>query len=315
MKFKRTILLVPLFLLACSLVTPRAFPPPTSFPFVTVTSPSTTVEVPTESPVEAPTSPPAVTLSAADFTPILYRNYFSRYYEFQVIGGVQAGSWLPASAVADQVGFDQAFDLYAPSGFAGVATTEDYGVPLDNPRCGDTFIGTDFSQDLPNLIAVKQGWNVGYRPWREIPVDTPVYYAAVADWLASQGLTLPYVQINRIVLVDLERDGVDEVIISAAYFNDASGHMAEQGDYSIVLMRKLVGADVVTIPVAADLYTNPEPEQVFPFTYTLANLLDLNQDGVLDLIVEVSRWEGDGVIIYDVEGTLVSEAIRAVCFQ
>jgi hypothetical protein len=311
MKVIQTILIASLPLMACSLFSPRAIPMPTPVPAENLTLPAQT----TEMPVESPTPLPAATLSAEDFTPILYRNFLSRYYEFQVIGGAQAGNWLPASAIAEQIEFEQAFDVYAPSGFAGVGKAKDYSIPLVNPRCGEAYIGTDFSLDTPYLVGVKQGWQVGYRAWRAIPVDTPVYYGAVADWLRSQGFGLPAVQINRIVLVDLENDGVDEVFINAAYFKDASGHMAEQGDYSIILMRKLVGAEVVTVPVVAELYTNPTADQVFPYTYSLVNLLDLNQDGILDLVVEADRWEVNGALIYQVAGTKVVEVLRSICTQ
>ena len=310
MKLVGTILMVSVFLLSCSLFSSLALPTPTViFPTI-VTDPTQ----PAETPAETPTNLPSVTLSASDFTPILYRDHFSRYNEFQVIGGVQDGNWLPASVVADQVGFEQAFDLYA-NGYAGVAITKDYGTPLSNPPCEETYIGSDFSTYIPNLVGVAQGWDVTHRPWQETAVDTPVYYAAVADWLVSQGFTLPYVQISRILRVDLEGDGVEEVFISAAYFKDESGHMAEQGDYSIILMRKLIGSEVVTVPVVAELYISPTAELAFPFTYSLASLLDLNQDGNLELIVEVTRWEGSGVILYQVDGTNVIEALRAVCTQ
>ncbi len=310
MKLVGTILMVSVFLLSCSLFSPLALPTPTAI-FPTIVMDPTQ---PAETPAETPTNLPSVTLSAADFTPILYRDNFSGYNEFQVIGGVQDGNWLPANVVADQVGFEQAFDLYA-NGYAGVAITKDNGAPVFNSRCGETYIGSDFSTYIPNLIGVAQDWEVTYRPWGGTALDSPVYYAAVADWLVSQGFTLPYVQISRILRVDLEGDGVDEVFISAAYFNDESGHMAEQGDYSIILMRKLVGSEVVTVPVVAELYTSPTAELVFPFTYSLASLLDLNQDGNLELIVEVTRWEGSGVILYQVDGTNVIEALRAVCAQ
>ncbi len=306
----RKIYLLPIFLLACSLFSPLALPSPTAAPAVTLTLPP----LQTDAPTEAPATSPAVTLSAGDFTPILYRDHVSQYNEFQIIGGVQDGEWLPAGQVADQVEFEQAFDLYA-NGYAGVAITKDDGAPAFNPRCGEAYVGTDFSNDIPNLIGVKQGWDVTYRPGEEVPVNTPVYYAAVADWLVSQGFTLPAVGISRILRVDLEGDGVEEVLISAAHFRDESGHMAEQGDYSIILMRKLVGDQVLTVPVVADLYTSPTAELTFPFTYSLASLLDLNRDGTLELIVDVSRWEGAGVILYQVDGTNVNEVIRAVCTQ
>lgn len=318
MKLVRTLLIGSLFLMACSLFAPLPPTPILSLPSPELTAPppqnETVSPLPTITPNLNPTNPPAVTLSAAEFTSILYRDTFSQFNEFWVIGGVQDGAWLPAEVMADQVQYEQAYELYA-NGYAGLATTKDNGAPPSPPRCAERTIGSDYSTNVPHVIGVEQGWDVIYRPWREIAVDTPVYYGAVADWLLAQGFTLPVVEIDRILLVDLEGDGVDEVFISASHFEDASGHMAEQGDYSILLMRKLVGAEVVTVPVVADLYTSPTAEQVFPLTYLLGNLLDLNQDGVLDLIVAVERWEGNGVILYEVEGTSVAEVLRSICTQ
>lgn len=245
-----------------------------------------------------------------NFSPILYRRHLSRYYEFQVIGGVQDGNWLAADAVTDKIQFEQTFDLYALTGFAGRAVTKDYGVPLFNPRCGEMYIGSDFSTDIPNLIGLIQGWDVTYRPWQEIPVDMPVYRQAVADWL---GISPPEVRVTRILRVDIDGDDVDEVFISAAHFEDESGHMTEQGDYSIILMRKVDGNEVLTVPVVADVYTSQSAELTFPFTYSLAGLLDLNRDGNLELIVEVARWEGGGVAIYQVDGMNVVQALSSFC--
>lgn len=305
MKSAIALLLLCLSLLACGLFSPPAPPTPAAIPVATTTMPP----FPTESPAAIPTFPPSVTLSAADFTPILYRGDFARN-EFQVIGGVQEGKWLPAGVITGTIQIGQEFDLYAPGGYAGVAVAESFHA-LE--RCGTAYIGPESGIEIPDLVGVARGWAVTHRPWKEIAVATPVYYTAVAEWLTAQGFTLPYVKINRIVLVDLEGDGVDEVLISAAYFTDESGHMAEEGDYSIILMRKLVGEEVRTVPVVADLYTNPAAELAFPFTYGLETMLDVNQDGTLELIVGVTRWEGEGAILYEVDGTNVTEALRAVC--
>jgi hypothetical protein len=108
---------------------------------------------------------------------------------------------------------------------------------------------------------------------------------------------------------------VDEVFLTATHFEDESGHMAEEGDYSIILMRKIVGAEVATVPVVSDLYTAQTAELNFPYTYSIASLLDLNQDGIMELIVEVTRWEGNGVQIYEIDGPNVTQALSAICAQ
>jgi hypothetical protein len=91
--------------------------------------------------------------------------------------------------------------------------------------------------------------------------------------------------------------------------------MTEAGDYSLVLMRKLTGNIVLTISVVEDVYTSQEPELRFPFTYSIANFIDLNQDGILELVVEINRWEGFGAAVYEVDGQEVNQVLREICAQ
>jgi len=310
MKCTRTILLS-FLLAACAPGLPSVSPSPTDMPPATKVVPPSPTELPTSTPTEIATGTP----SAIEFSPILYRRYLFRYYEFQVVGGIQNGHWLTADEITDDVQLGQAFDIYAPYGLAGAASIVDYGFHMEPALCGIYYVGSDYAPDIPNLIGVAQGWNVTYRPWQELPTDAPVYQQAVADWLLSQGIAQPDVKITRILRVDIEGDGVDEVFINASRFLEETGHMTEQGDYSIILMRKLVGNSVVTVPIVADVYISSIAEMTFPFTYSLANLLDLNQDGILDVIVEVARWEGNGVIIYQVGGVNVAQALISVCTE
>ena len=120
-------------------------------------------------------------------------------------------------------------------------------------------------------------------------------------------------QITRILQVDLEGDGVNEVLLSAMYFKDASGELTETGYYSVVLMRKVRGNDVVTVPLISDYYVSSAPKPSDPRTYTLAEAIDLNRVGILELFVDISRREGGGAIVYRVDGQNVQEVLRAFC--
>jgi hypothetical protein len=80
-------------------------------------------------------------------------------------------------------------------------------------------------------------------------------------------------------------------------------------------MRKVLGNRVVTVPLVQDYYVTsvPKAELTYPLTYALAGALDLNRDGTLEVIVDVSRWEGGGAIIYRVDGQNVREILRSIC--
>jgi len=279
-KFSGAVLLVSFSLAACLQGVPPTPVLPTGVPEPTPTQISSPVPTPLE------------------FSPVLYRRSLFRFFEFQVIGGIQNERWLAAGEVAEYIQPGQAFDVYAPDGFAGEASLVDYGIFIQPSRCGAYYVGSDLDLDVPGLVGVARGWNVTYRRSQDLPMDTLVYQGAVGDWLVSQGVTQPEVRITRVVRVDIEGDGVDEVFINA-----------------ILLMRKVVGDSVVTVPVVTDVYISPTAELTFPYTYLLVNLLDLNGDGFLEVIVDVSRWEGDGVMVYQVDGVNVTQALMSVCTE
>jgi len=76
-------------------------------------------------------------------------------------------------------------------------------------------------------------------------------------------------------------------------------------------MRKVVGDSVETIPIVADYYR--EVATQFPLTYAYTFPADLNGDGVLEVLVGVERWEGSGVIAFEIDGTTASPVFEALC--
>lgn len=255
--------------------------------------------------------------STASFSPILYRQYADRYFSYELLGGYQNGVWLSYEETLPLIQYERLVDVYEqPIGWFGNTTIHDVA-ELDPPVCGRYYIGSDLLDTSGWQFAFYQGWQVTLRPWQEIPTDSETYQTAVKDWLSLHGFSDPQVQISRILRVDLEGDGIDEVFISAAYFKipNPQSPLAEFGDYSIVLMRKIFRNDVVTIPIIADLYHNTRPESVFPFTYTLNGFLDLNQDGNLEVILDVTRWEGGGMDVYEVKDGNIIQVISEICME
>lgn len=52
---------------------------------------------------------------------------------------------------------------------------------------------------------------------------------------------------------------------------------------------------------------------LFPRTYSIANFIDLNQDGVLEVVVDIQRWEGFGASVYQISGQNVIQTLKAEC--
>ncbi|PKN95473.1 MAG: hypothetical protein CVU44_01960 [Chloroflexi bacterium HGW-Chloroflexi-6] len=270
---------------------------------------------PTPRLVVSPTATASDAPVPLSFSPILFRQGApDRYYSFQILGGYLNGIWLDNEATFARMAFDQPYDLYTPDGYLGQFSPYDSASVAGPPWHGTYYVGSDFSESHPLLFGFSQGWKVTSRPMQDLSPDSAVYQQAVREWLNSQGLAQPVVQVSRIVRTDLEGDGTDEVFITASYFKTPNplSPLVELGDYSVILMRKVRGNTVVTLPLAADVYHNAQAEPGYPLTYELLTLLDLNQDGVLEVVLYATRWEGHGVIIYEVKGESIIEVIREI---
>jgi hypothetical protein len=63
----------------------------------------------------------------------------------------------------------------------------------------------------------------------------------------------------------------------------------------------------VTLPLVADIYRSQEAEITYPRTYLLSNFIDLDQDGILEVVVDFHRWEEDGAMIYTIHGQEIAQ--------
>jgi hypothetical protein len=245
-----------------------------------------------------------------DFTPILYGGNLGQG-NFLLLGGAGRDAWLsPEESVSRFVG-RTTYSLHTMNALNKYSLRGD--APEYSPTCKAYWVGSDTDPGEDGLVATLGGWSVTKYPLLELSpsVDT-FYHQAVLDWLRSQGVANPVSGNVRIFRVDLEGDGVDEVFVSATHL-DASQGTPRAGDYSIVLMRKLIDNNVVTTLVVGDIHASQESQTTYPSTYSLANFLDLNQDGVMEVIVDVTHSEGGGALVYEVNGQTIQEVLRAIC--
>jgi len=226
---------------------------------------------------------------------------------FFLLGGMENGEWLSPEMVLPYVS-NETYQIYSLEGPAGSANGKE---PVLDQICQLFRVDTDLVPRDDLSVGVTENWDVTPRPVEEYPTDTPAYVDELTNWLIDKGFPEPVVEISQILRVDIEGDGTDEVLISASHFVEPTGHDVELGDYSLVLMRKVVGDSVMTIPIIADYYY--EVAMQFPLTYAMTLPADLNNDGVLEILVGVERWEGSGVIVFEIGGTTVHPVFEALC--
>jgi len=291
-----------LILTACNVpaTTPAADDPPAS----TVTS----IPVATTTPTlvfEATQTPEPL-----NFSPVLYGRNFSDT-SLLLLGGIQGNDWLTPDAAAPLITDLSEYDVHAPRSIFQVIGNS---AELD-PICGAYMIETGADLSNINVIGVSHGWSITQRVADELSSNRNFYQEEVVNWLTGRGISNPVIENLQIYRVDIEGDGVDEVFISAQHFKDETDHMTESGDYSVILMRKVMGDAARTQDIVSDVYVSQEPELTFPLTYSLVNFIDLNQDGVLEVIVEINRWEGFGASVYQIEGQNIIQRLNTICSQ
>jgi hypothetical protein len=176
-----------------------------------------------------------------------------------------------------------------------------------------------------SVIGLAATWNA--LPRRPVIADATqsVYVEAVRDFLKAHGIADPKVRITRILRVDLDGDGEEEVLISATnYFTeDKSDHSAapfpeapiespRPGSYSVVILRRVVAGKVQTELVAGEVYQKPD-ESVAPDVYQVTAVLDLNGDGKLEVIVHSFYYEGGQTTIYGCELDKIEAVVSVEC--
>lgn len=186
-------------------------------------------------------------------------------------------------------------------------------MPEYSVTCGTYSVGTEADLNEAGFIGTLDGWDVTKRDVTELSAEGEFYRQAVTDWLSSEGVPAPQIDTMQVFRVDIEGDGADEVFVSAHHFTDGSGHMTQAGDYSVVLMRRVTGNDVLTLAITGKIHTSAQPELTFPFTYSFSNFIDLNQDGILEVVVALKRWEGFGASVYQIDGQEIVQVLNDVC--
>ena len=288
----------------------------TFVPTATTITPSPAPISPTLPPSETPSlvESPTPTLLQEPLSPsthpiVIYPPYESR--SGYLLGGTLDGNWLDSTAIASDLIGGEAYSLYSDTAFLGTSTGSApvAGAPYC-PWIKDVTLDPQPRQ--VSVVALAGDWNPLPRIPQEISTENWIYLQAVKDLLEANDIGDSKVQLTRVLKIDLEGDGVDEILVAASYFYEETGHNITPGDYSIVVLRKVMGNEVVTLPMPADFYYRAQ-QYAMPEKYTIMGVMDLNGDDRMEILVGVTGWEKVGTLVYDVVDFKVQNVLSMQC--
>lgn len=207
-----------------------------------------------------------------------------------LMGGVQNGRWVAATKVRLRsetevilVGFNGVEEGGVT--FAKKAEQEDV--------CPDfTRMTMDLEQDHGVAIGTNGKWNPMPRKVKPIASTNAAYRTVLTRYLKQKGILRPVVKITQAYRIDLEGDGVEEVLLAATYYKKGLSSSAAVGDYSFVMVRRSVGKTVTDHLLKGDFITK-KVDFGAPTENHISAVADLNGDGRMEIVLYGTYYEGE----------------------
>ena len=133
-----------------------------------------------------------------------------------------------------------------------------------------------------------------------------------ADFLKTKGIVKTKIKLSQIVQIDLEGDGQNEVLITGNFYK--KGLMEEQsaGDYSFVLLRRIVKGKTRDVLIEGDFFTK-RGEYAPPNEREILAIADLNGDGKMEIVLHSFYYEGSWNQVFEIKGTKLSKVLEVSC--
>jgi len=244
----------------------------------------------------------------------------------KLLGGVRNGNWIPEEKAYRFVKGGEKYRFYTLSGLAqtqigGKAEAADE--PGRNGYYISSFMPTLSKKDKSygkTTVGVACSWNPQMRQPRLEDTRQQVYLDAVVAVLKAHGLPHAKPHIRSIVRVDLDGTGTDSVVIDAIspdeYGN--TGNLAVHANsYSFILLRTVVHGKLKNTVVNGAFYKRPlvfeagSKDSIWNVEqHKLLAILDLNGDGVLEMVTNEIYYEGWGFTIYRVADGKVTKILE-----
>jgi hypothetical protein len=236
-----------------------------------------------------------------------------------VVGVLENEIWMaadkisPTSKILIRAGMPAM--ILSPSGVLGKATVgerfEADGAPCDWVR--STNITTTVKSPIFPAYAISAKWNPVPRAIQSLPLENAAYQKIMAAELKARKINMPVVM-SQILKTDLDGDKIDEIILVAqrpkVTFDDQrrleSKYEQAVGDYSLVLVRKVVAGTVKTFVLGernvTKLFDGTSEGLPTVLTQYVTAIADIDGDGRMEVFIDDYVHEGEGVTVFGWNG-------------
>jgi hypothetical protein len=229
-----------------------------------------------------------------------------------LLGGVKDGKFVDAKTTFEHVKGKKTYSVY--SAVTKTATLE-IEISAPSEPCEDFYrANPDLDYIEGVAVGTNPGWNLLPRPAQWMAPNNATYIKAASDALRAKGIINKAPKVRELYRVDLEGDGQEEILIAASSYDGDIQPRAKKGDYSFVLLRKIVGGKVRNIIVTGD-FVMKKIDFGAPSNYQISSIIDLNGDGKMEIIIYGSYYEGNWVEAYEMKGDKPADikALNAGC--
>lgn len=230
-----------------------------------------------------------------------------------LLGGVENGKWIKPDKVIPTLNTQTEFVI------AGLKGVEEGGVTVGKKRgeedvCDSDYQTFEFDLESENGIGIGSNakWNFIPRVPREISTTSKEYTNTVSAFLKTNKITKSPVKISQAFRVDLDGDGTEEVILSATYYKKGIYEGQNAGDYSFVLLRKIIKGKVQNILISGEFFIK-KGEYSPPNKYEITGIADLNGDSKMEIVVDSAYYEGATQTVYEIKGNKPAAVLEVGC--
>lgn len=229
-----------------------------------------------------------------------------------ILGGIADGKYVNAKTASSSLKKGSTLTLVGPNVGINEGEMNVSSIGAPDEICPNYYpVKTSEKASSGVAFSGNASWNLAPRVAKKIEVNSKAYKRIVRKYLISKGIKRPTIKIKNAYRIDLDGDGKDEVIIHGEKFK-RFGASTAKGDYSFIIVRKIVGKRVKTIELVGEYYKK-NVGFAAPNRHEISSILDLNGDGKMEVVLFGQYYEGSWSVAYEIKKSKAKKVLENGC--